>query len=146
MKYFMVITLIGLCAFGCTRNARLYPVNDAAIPGGVLIASFKSYGSGNGEIQINMPDGELLSGEYSLVRGGSASFGGIYAAVYGSSGSTTIEGAARSYTTPGGSPGMASLFGSKGTAMQCEFMNDNFSGHGNGACKASTSALYRLLF
>jgi hypothetical protein len=30
--------------------------------------------------------------------------------------------------------------------MQCEFYNDNVSGHGNGACKSSKGALYRLVY
>jgi len=41
---------------------------------------------------------------------------------------------------------MAALFGPKGTTMECEFLNDNGSGHGNGACKSSKGALYRLQY
>jgi hypothetical protein len=146
MKTFLLIVAISTSLTGCTRNARLYPANDLAIAGGVLVANFKSYGSGNGEIEIGMPDGEILSGEYSLVRGGSASFGSLYGSVYSTEGSATVSGSANSRTIPGGSQGMASLFGNKGTAMECEFINDNFSGHGNGACKTSTKAMYRLQF
>ncbi len=146
MKTFLLFAAICTSLTGCSRNARLYPANDIAIAGGVLVAKFKSYGSGNGEIEISMPDGEVLNGEYSLVRGGSSSFGSLYGSVYGTGGSATITGSANSHIIPGGSQGMASLFGNKGTAMECEFINDNFSGHGNGACKTSTKAMYRLQF
>jgi len=93
-----------------------------------------------------MPDGEVLKGEYSLVRGGSIGFGNIYGSVYGTGGSASISGSSTSYAIPGGSPGMASAFGTKGTSIQCEFYNDNFSGHGYGACKSSNGALYRIQY
>ncbi len=41
---------------------------------------------------------------------------------------------------------MASAFGSKGTSIDCEFYNDNVSGHGMGACKSSQGVLYRLQY
>lgn len=142
--WFVVLTTLGLAA--CARDAHLYPANEMAIASGVLTAHFKAYGTGHGEIEIPMPDGELLKGEYSVVRGGAMGFGNIYGAVYGAGGSASFSGSSNSYVIPGGSPGMASAFGEKGTAMQCEFYNDNFSGHGNGACKSSKNALYRLQY
>jgi hypothetical protein len=124
----------------------MYPANDIAISSGVLTARFISSGTGHGEIEIALPDGELLKGEYSLVRGGTMGFGNVYGSVYGSGSSATFNGSANSYVIPGGSPGMASAFGGHGITMQCEFYNDNFSGHGNGACKSSKNALYRLQY
>ncbi|ULA62617.1 MAG: hypothetical protein LZF86_40121 [Nitrospira sp.] len=146
VRYVLLVVAIGVALIGCTRTARMYPANDLAISSGVLTARFVAYGTGNGEIEIVMPDGELLKGEYSIVRGGAMGFGNIYGSVYGSGGSMSFAGSANSYVVPGGSPGMASAFGEKGTTMQCEFYNDNFSGHGNGACKSSRNALYRLQY
>lgn len=146
MRHFLLLVLIGAALAGCARTARMYPANDLASSSGVLTARFMAYGSGNGEIEITMPDGELVKGEYSIVRGGAMGFGNIYGSVYGSGGSATFSGSTNSYVVPGGSPGMASAFGDKGTTMQCEFYNDNFSGHGNGACKSSKNALYRLQY
>lgn len=138
--------LVGLSLVGCARDARLYPVNQSANKNGVLVAHFMSYGTGHGEIEIPMPNGELLKGEYSLVRGGSIGFGSIYGAVYGNGGSASVAGTTTSYEIPGGSPGRADAFGDKGTSMQCEFYNDNFSGHGYGGCKTSKGALYRIQY
>ncbi|MCU1751749.1 hypothetical protein [Pseudomonas sp. 6D_7.1_Bac1] len=145
-NFAFVVTLVCIALSGCTRSARLYPANDIATATGVLTADFKSYGSGHGDIKIIMPDGELLNGEYSLVRGGAIGFGNVYGSVYGSAGLSSFSGSSNSYVTPGGSPGTASLFGDKGTSMLCEFYNDNFSGHVNGGCKSSRNAIYRLQF
>jgi hypothetical protein len=93
-----------------------------------------------------MPDGEVLTGEYALVRGGAIGCGSIDRSVYGPGGTTTGTATATSYAVPGGSPGMVSAFGDRGTAMECEVYNDNFSGHRYGACRSSKGALYRLWF
>lgn len=139
--------LVVLASCSVNREAHLYPVNDAAIATGVLVAHFTSNGSGHTSGGgITMPDGEVLTGESSLVRGGSIGFGTIFASVYGPKGSAVGTATSMSTDIPGGSPGMASLFGDRGTAMQCEFYNDNFSGHGYGACRTSKGALYRLLY
>lgn len=138
--------LAGLMLLGCAREARLYPANEAANSTGVLMAHFMMNGTGHGQIKITMPDGEVLKGEYSVVRGGTIGFGNIFGAVYGPHGSVSLTGSSTSYAMPGGSPGQASLFGDRGTSMQCEFYNDNFSGHGYGACKTSTGALYRIQY
>lgn len=146
MRTFLVL-LIALGALsGCARSARLYPANDLGIATGVLEARFMAHGTGHGSIEVTMPDQELLKGEYSLVRGGSIGFGSVYGSVYGSGGSASFSGNSTSYAVPGGSPGTASLFGSNGTTMLCEFYNDNFSGHGNGGCKSSKGALYRIQY
>jgi hypothetical protein len=128
------------------RSARLYPANDLARTGGVLSAQFMDTGTGHGTIEMTMPDGEVLKGEYSVVRGGAVQFGSIFESVYGPGGVATGTGTSSSYSMAGSSTGMASAFGSKGSSMDCEFFNDNVSGHGMGACKCSQGALYRLQY
>ena len=112
----------------------------------MLTANFKAYGTGHGSIEILMPDGETMTGEFSIVRGGAIGFGAIFGSVYGPGGAATVSGGSTSYVIPGGSPGMASAFGSNGTSMDCEFYNDNVSGHGMGAGKSSSGGLYRLQY
>ena len=146
MRTALLIALIGAMLFGCARTGRLYPANEAAISSGVLTARFMAYGTGHGQVEITMPDGELLKGEYSIVRGGAVGFGSIYGSVYGARGATSVTGSSTSFVIPGGSPGMASAFGDKGTTMHCEFYNDNLSGHGSGACRSSKDRLYRLQY
>ena len=133
----MRIVLLILAAFGvgaCAKSASLYPANEIAASTGVLNAKYMSYGAGHGEIEVTASDGEVLKGEYSLVRGGGMSFGVIFGKAY------------TGMTTPGGSPGQASLFGNRGTSMQCEFYNDNFSGHGYGGCQSSKGAIYKIQY
>lgn len=146
MRLLVLAVAVALVAAGCARSARLYPANDVAISGGVLSAKFMAYGTGHGEIEITLPDGEEVRGEYSIVRGGAVGFGTIYGSVYGPAGVATYSGTSSTVVMPGGSQGLASMFGSRGTAMQCEFLNDNSSGHGHGACKSSKDALYRLQY
>jgi len=137
-----------LAISGCTieRAARLYPANDIARTDGVLIANFQDHGTGHGAIVIIMPNGESLAGEFSIVLGGTIGFGSIFGQVYGPQGIAKAAGHSTSYVMPGGSPGMASAFGSNGTSMECEFYNDNLTSHGMGACRSSKGALYRLQY
>lgn len=143
---FIPTLLVGIFVSGCAMTAHLYPANDVATSGGVLEAHFTAYGTGHTTVSATMPDGEILTGEATVVRGGSMGFGTIFASVYGAGGSAAGSGISTSYNIPGGSPGMASLFGTKGTSMECEFYNDNFSGHGYGGCKSSKGGLYRLQY
>ena len=117
-----IILLFSLTA--CATTAHLYPANDAAAEEGVLEAPYVAWGTGHVDLTIKTPD-ETLKGEASLVRGASVGFGSIFGHVYGMA------------TMPGGSPGTASAFGDKGSYGQCEYYNDNWSGHGYGACKIS---------
>jgi hypothetical protein len=147
MRNFLVLVFFGVALVGCAHDARLYPANDLAAPGGVLTVRFTSTDSGHGEIEITMPDQDLLKGKYSIVRGVAVGFGRVYGAVYGIGGSASVSGSSQSHdVVPAGSSGMAALFGPKGTTMECEFLRDNVSGHGNGACKTSKGALYRLQY
>jgi hypothetical protein len=127
------------------RTGHLYPANDLARRDGVLEAVFEASGVGHGNVHLTLPDGELAKGEFSIVRGGSASFGTIYGQVYGTD-SASVDATTANRVVPGGSRGSASAYGEHGTSVDCEFYNDNFSGHGMGACKTSKGALYRLQY
>src|ERR1700730_7074811 len=135
------------CASGPQRGAvQFFPVNNEANAIGLLNGEYVTNGVGNGTINTQMPDGELLTGQYSIVQGGTVGFGNIYASVYGSGGAASGFATRRSGTVERGSPGMASLYGNKGTSMQCEFYNDNVTHHGYGGCRTSKGAEFRLQF
>ena len=142
----VVIGAALLALTGCVSSARLYPVNDEAKVTGVLIAKYKNYGTGSGEITVILPTGETLTGEYSTTDNSSYGFGNIYGSVYGSGGYATGSASATSVNVAGSSPGVATLYGDKGTSMTCEYFVNNLSGHGAGACKASNGAVYRIHF
>ncbi len=140
-------SLLAIFLTGCARTAHLYPANNSANATGVLDAHFMSYGSGHGEVEIDAPDGEVLKGEYSIVRGGITGFGSIFGAVYGKNGAAAGFAANTTHTIEeNGSPGTVSAYGNKGTSLQCEFYNDNSSGHGYGGCKSSKGLFYRLQY
>lgn len=146
MRNILPFLAFALLVSGCARTVHLYPTNDLAQQTGVLEGHFKAYGTGHVTITATMPDGEELNGEATVVRGGDIGFGTIFASASGTGGYASGMGTSIMYDMPGSSPGMASLYGTHGTSMQCEFMNDNNSGHGYGGCKASTGALYRLQY
>lgn len=131
---------------GCASTARLYPSNDLASSIGMLKATYMDYGVGGGKITINMPDGETLTGEYSTADTSSYGFGNVYASVYGTNGSAFGSGTSTMTAVSGSSPGVASLYGDKGTSMTCEYFVNNWTGKGAGACKSSSGALFKLHF
>jgi hypothetical protein len=133
---------------GCAMEqaARPYPENDTASAQAVVQARFIAQGTDTGLVEMMMPDGEALKGDYSMVRRGAIGFGSIVGSLFGPDGSTSASTFRGNYSIQGGSPGIASVFGSKGTHMSCEFYKDNLSGHGYGACRSSAGALYRLQY
>jgi hypothetical protein len=93
-----------------------------------------------------MPNGEILEGEYSIVAGGSIGFGNVFSSVYGRGGYASGVGTASSFSMSASGEGSASLYGPQGTSIQCEFVNNNMTGHGYGACQSSQGGLYRLQY
>ena len=146
MKKLVLLVFVLLFLVACTKYARLYPVNDLASTTGVLKAKYIDSGTGGGEITLVMPDGETLSGEYTTVDTTTVGFGNIYTSVYGTGGSAYGTGTATSFAVSGSSPGIATLYGNKGTMMQCEYFVSNWTGKGGGACKKNDGSLYRLHF
>ena len=139
---------LALLATGCTvvREPQLFPTNDIANATGVLHGKFVGHGQGHGTMEVAMPDGEKLEGEYSVVLQGAVGFGNVFASVYGPGGTVSGSGMSSSMMVSGSGQGMALISGNRGTSMQCEFMNSNFTGHGYGGCKTSKGALYRMIY
>jgi len=133
---------------GCTvtRTVHLYPISPLPSEPGVLQGVIVGHGQGHGTAKITMPDGEILSGEYSIVFGSSVGFGTILASVYGPGGVASVNGTSASVKIDGRGEGSASLVGDRGTSAQCEFLNANMTGHGYGACRLSKGDVYRMLY
>jgi hypothetical protein len=132
--------------YAVVEEAHLYPVNQIAASGGVLIARYINHRTGHGEISVTMPDGELLQGEYSVVSQGTVGFGSIYASTVGSSGWTNGRVSGWSSDTARVSPVAATAYGNRGTLIQCDLYIDNVTNHGYGGCKSSKGGLYRAQF
>lgn len=141
-----VILICVLSSCTVERPVHLYPtgeqISDPAVLEGVIVG----HGQGHGTARIDMPDGEVLQGEYSIVFGGAVGFGTILGSVYGPGGSASVSGTSANVSMEGKGQGEASLVGNRGTTVQCEFLNANMTGHGFGACRSSRGVLYRLMY
>jgi len=149
MKQLAMLVFVLLFLVACTqyaRLARLYPVNDLAKTTGELKANYAESGTGYGKITIAMPDGETLSGEYTTGRAINLNFGTILSKVYGTEGGAFGTGTSASYRLSDTSPGIATLYGDRGTMMQCEYFIGKRAGKGRGACEKNDGSLYRLQF
>jgi hypothetical protein len=141
-----VAAILGVAGCAIEREPHLYPINDVASPNGVLEAKMLGHGQLHGTLEITTPDGEHLQGEYSIVSGGSVGFGNIFATAYGAGGSASANGITTSVVMSGSGQGSAVLAGDRGTSIQCEFLNNNLTGHGYGACRSSKGGLYRMVY
>ena len=71
-------TLSGGVPLGIENTRPLgYPANDLARSGSVLSAQFTNSARDQGSIDKTKPDGEVLKGECSAVRGGAVQLGSI---------------------------------------------------------------------
>jgi len=132
----LALALAALAA--CEDMGKLYPANPQAEARGEMIAHFTSYGTDHGALEIVVAGGERLNGKYEPSPIG-APFGNVFKAVYGPY--SVLPTAADK-----GTPTIASLTGTGGTTMQCEFYNDDYTNHGFGACQTSLGAAYRLSY
>jgi hypothetical protein len=131
-----VLSALTACTY--TRYADLYPDNDVARTlSAPLQFKIEGHGNGNGTAEMWMPDGEYLTGRYSIIAGGGVSVASAF-----------VDGrSAMRYglTMSGEGGGVADMRGPKTTA-HCEFENNNMTGHGNGVCRLSSGALYRMQY
>lgn len=145
VEAFIAAGALALSLGGCVGHPMAFPANDQARAIGNLRIEIKMYGTGSGPVKVTMPDGEVLVGRYSVNVGGSMSFGSIYGSVYGAGGYVGASGYTQSTNMAVSSPGVVDASGPK-TTMQCEVMNNNMTGHGNGACRLDNGALYRIQY
>jgi hypothetical protein len=148
--------LIGCCfvvgAFvlvaGCVvaRDVQMYPDNDAAHALGPLHAKIVGHGNLHGTARMSLPDGQFLEGRYSISARGGFGVGSVYATVYGPGGSASGSAIDTSTFVSREGFGEADMISALGTTAHCEFLNDNFNGHGHGACRLSDGALYRMQY
>lgn len=142
----VIAATMALLLSACARTASL--VSDNAIAyrdGAVDEVRFKAYGMGTGEVWMRLHNGETLSGRYQLDRDVNILTynGALLAAVFGTgavkqAGREIVNGA------PVWSPGVVDVSSASGDTCHCDLMNNNFTGHGQGACKFADGAIYQL--
>ncbi|NRF66852.1 hypothetical protein HLB44_07645 [Aquincola sp. S2] len=114
-------------------QARLYPLNEQANTGGLLVAQVVDNHTGRGSISLAYR-GSLLQGESTRVDGSHAVYGRIHREVLGA------------WSAPGtGRRGIANAYGAGGINAQCEYVVTGPS-IGTGACLFSDGAKYQMHF
>jgi hypothetical protein len=139
----VIAACVSLGACAVERTPHLYPL---AGTGGVVSMDMLGHGQGFGTLNATLPSGERLQGEYSIVFNSSVSFGSVFASVYGGGEIGSANAMTTGFAMSGEGYGSASLVGDKGTSIQCEFKNNNLTGHGYGACKRADGEIYRMIY
>jgi hypothetical protein len=93
-----------------------------------------------------LPNGETMHGLYSISADGSVAVGALDASVYGPGGSASRSAAGTSSSISRLGFEQADMMNAQGTTAHCEFENNNFTGHGHGACGLSDGAVYRMQY
>lgn len=140
-RYLMVVLVAGYLG-ACSREARLYPANPEA-GNGLLLARFTDSGMGKGPVEITMPDGEVLKGEFSTTDTSNYGFG---SAVASTGRSAPVIATASATSVPGNMPGVVTAIGPNGTSLRCEYVVNTFSGGGSGSCQTNKGGVYDLHF
>jgi hypothetical protein len=144
--------VIAALASACQMGATLYPVNDEARTLGMLRATYTAQGIDAGPLSVTLPTGEVLAGEYRIVRNGDISFELASAKSFASarSGKQSAHAGAAATTAalsiPAGANGMAVMYGDRGTSAECALVMDTLTGKGAGTCQLSNGAEYRIVW
>jgi hypothetical protein len=151
-KRIIAAGIIAALVSACQMGATLYPINDEARSMRLLHATYTARGIGAGPVTVQLPSGEVLTGEYRIIRSGDISFqlatarstaaakSGRQAALASSSATSTA------FSIPAGANGMAVLYGDRGTSADCALVMDTLSGKGAGTCELSNGAIYRIVW
>jgi hypothetical protein len=136
-----IVVFLAAALLGCTAHGNVYNLAT----GEKTPFSYTYNGSGHGKMTATFANGEVGTGEYSIVVGGSVGWGSVYGSVYGPTGSVAGSATATSVSQEGRRQGEAILTGNKGSILTCEF-TVGMTGHGFGACQSKTGELYKVLF
>lgn len=128
-----LICLWLLSLAGCMDQARVFPLDDAAMRAGIPKIEFGRFGIGKGPVSVTMPDGEILKGEYQVTENSATAaslVGGkiIPTVAYGSNRAVVL-----------------SATGPRGTIIHCDATADT-GGHGSGTCQTNKGTRYRVMF
>lgn len=96
-------------------------------------------GAGHGTVQLHFPNGEVATGRFTTLRGGSTTLTGAWSAVYG----TAI---AAETVMPNEQVGSFIANGDQGTLVECEYRVDPNTNHGNGVCKDNKERFYKFVY
>jgi hypothetical protein len=133
-KLVAVLCMVASSAFAITRNFRIYNVQTGA----KIEAAFKfKWSSMTGRVEAHVPDGEALEGEYSGSNDGGIAWGSIYSSAGSATATSSFMGKVR---------GTMIMTGKSGLVINCEYVTNPTTTHGNGACKDNRAGSYTMLF
>ena len=127
----LVSFLILLFLSACVHEVKFVNPNSGA----TIIGE---YNTANKIVQVTLPSGETLKGNYVALTNASIGFGSLF---YGAN-----VGSMMSIGTGGSSSGYALLTGDKGTVMEIIFSYSEWTGHGFGIAKTNKGDEYRVMF
>jgi hypothetical protein len=132
----------GKCWLCRTRPTQLYPDNDIARSTGPLTAVIQGRDF-SGTMTLTLPSGEVLSGRYSI-GAGATRFSAGGPSRYDVGDFVGAFSAALEATRAQSDPVVADMVGPSGTSAHCDL--NKFVRHGNGVCRFSTGAVYRMQY
>ena len=133
VRLVLLLALAAPFASAITRKFRLYDTQT----GQKSDAAFKFRWSSTAGTAEDTIAGEKISGEYSISQSGSFGWGSIYSGGASASVNSISIGAGR---------GALIMTGPSGRVLECEFVTNAVTTHGNGGCKDNEGSLYRLIF
>ena len=152
---FSLVFGVAFLVAGCTSTVTTYSLNAAAQKNPIVEIKYTNSGLGRGPMTATTKNGETFKGEFTTIEGGSYGFGRIYSQAYGTAwnnhggyanGVATGQASSFSFTGANSNPGIATLQGSRGTVLDCEYMVSEWTGSGVGACRSTKGGLYRVHF
>lgn len=134
LKLFALVSALGatVTVAACTYEARVFPIDPAAMAAGVPKIEFVRQGSQHGPVTVTMPDGEILKGEFQVTENASIGMGFAGAQTFSAIGFGS------------GRPVVVSATGDH-TIINCEGTAD-IGSHGSVMCQTSQGNKYRVMF
>ncbi|HEY6390897.1 MAG TPA: hypothetical protein VIX89_06445 [Bryobacteraceae bacterium] len=130
----VILLAVSVPASAFTRKFRLY--NTASGEKIELAFKFK-WSSMSGQIEGKLPTGERATGEFSGSHDGGVGWGSIYSAGQTATATTVFLGNVRG--------SLVAIVPGKLT-IQCEYVTNPSTTHGNGACSDDHGGAYKLIF
>jgi hypothetical protein len=138
---------------GCVGepSVSLYPLNHRAYAA-ILEARMTGYEERRGTLKIVTQEREVFEGPFSISNVALDGFGAILVSGGGPRGCFLMNGTfTHDFTECGIGEGVANLTGSRGNAIQCEFLDRRPPGHvpepsGSGTCQFSTGNAYSMIY
>ncbi|MGO9648367.1 MAG: hypothetical protein ACLPOO_09950 [Terriglobales bacterium] len=151
MRQAVCFRLVALGCFllvwcGCVKQIGVMPTRLYNIETGEMSELNVHYsGTDKGSIDGSLRSGEIMTGEWVVVRNDTVAWGSIYSSVYTPAGASSGSASGVAVARGGTQYGTGLAKGDKGTILDCEFLVGT-NRHGTGACKDNHGTKYKMMF